>query len=152
MDPSVGCTRDRRLLRVETVVSGQYRWLVEGISTEHWTTMETRGDPLRYERYKQVLIYPKSNAAYTLRFWFVADLARFTENGDRASLDDEMVLLHATANAKGHYRQPDAPTYQGLLDALLASLRGKSFGSNGVVRRDPQRDLERRPLVVGRDV
>jgi hypothetical protein len=46
-----------------------------------------------------------------------------------------MILLHALANAKAHYRQPDAATYQGQLNTLLATLRGQSFGSNGVYRQ-----------------
>jgi hypothetical protein len=149
---TAGCSRDKRILRVETTIGGQYMCLGEGISTEHWTNMETRGSPQRYERYAQIMIYPKSEAAYTLRFWFVADLGRFTQDGDRATLDDEMILLHALANAKAHYRQPDAKTYEGQLNALLGSLRTQSFSSNGVYRREPQAEVERRPLLVGRDI
>jgi hypothetical protein len=63
-----------------------------------------------------------------------------------------MILLHALANAKAHYRQPDAKTYEGQLNALLGSLRTQSFSSNGVYRREPQAEVERRPLLVGRDI
>jgi hypothetical protein len=101
--------------------------------------------------YAQILIYPKADATYTVRFWFVGDLDRFTEADDRATLDDEMILLHALANAKAHYRQPDAATYQGQLNTLLGSLRGQSFGSNGVYRRSERPSLEAKPAVVGRD-
>ncbi len=152
MDTTIGCDRDKRILRVETTIAGQYLCLREGINTEHWTNMETRGSPQRYERFKQIMIYPKSEAVYTLRAWFVADLHRFTQDGDRATMDDEMILLHALANAKAHYRQPDAKTYEGQLNELLGSLRTQSFGSNGVYRREPQGEVERRPLLVGRDI
>lgn len=146
------CARDKRILKLETLYSGEYLQLREGISTDMWSTMETLSQPVRYERYAQLLIYPKANQAYTVRVWFVADLGRFTENDDVCTLDDEMVFLHALANAKAHYRQPDAATYQGQLNTLLASLRGQSFGSNGVYRRgDPPTGM-RKPLVVGRDV
>lgn len=146
------CTRDKRILWIETTVSGQYTRLMEGVRTGDWSNMETRGSPARYERLAQVLVYPKADAAYTLRFWFIKDLGRFTQDGDAATLDDDMILLHALANAKAHYRQPDAQTYQGQLDTLLASLRGQSFSSDGVYRRDRSPDPERRPLLLGRDI
>jgi hypothetical protein len=117
-------------------VSGQYARLDEGIRTGDWSTMNTAGAPVRFERFDQVLIYPVADTAYTLRFWFIKDLAPFTQDDDRATLDDEMILLHALANAKAHYRQPDAATYQGQLNTLLAGLRGQSFGGS-VYRRKP---------------
>lgn len=146
------CARDQRVLKVETTYSGQYLQLREGIETEMWSTMETQSSPSRYERFSQILIYPKANQTYTVRVWFVGDLGRFTEDGDECTLDDDMVFLHALANAKAHYRQPDATTYQGQLNTLLGSLRGQSFGSNGVYRRGEGGTQERKPAVVGRDV
>jgi hypothetical protein len=146
------CARNKRVLRVETQYSGQWMELAEGISTEMWSTMDTTSQPVRYERFAQLLVYPKANQVYTVRVWFVADLGRFTEDGDTATLDDEMIFLHALSNAKAHYRQPDAPTYQGQLNTLLGTLRGQSFGSNGVYRRGMGGSPERKPAVVGRDV
>lgn len=147
-----GCERDRRVLRIEYPYNEQWARLCEGITTEMWSTMDTQSYPSRYERYAQILIYPKADQIYTVRVWYVRDLARFTEPGDNATLDDEMIFLHALANAKAHYRQPDAQTYQGQLNTLLASLRGQSFGSNGVYRRERDIEIERKPAVVGRDV
>lgn len=152
MNASNTAGRDRRILRVETQTSGQWRKLKEGIETEQWTTITTPGAPQRYDRYAQCLIYPQADQVYTVRFWFVADLGRFTQDDDRASLDDEMILLHAVANGKAHYRQPDAATYQSQLSTLLASLRGQSFPADGVFRPQPQGEIDRRPLVVGRDI
>lgn len=143
--------RDRRLLRIESVINGQWRELIEGISTRDWSFMDTKSWPAKYERMGQVLIYPKADAVYTLRFWFVADLGRFTQDDDRASLDDEMILLHAITNAKAHYRHPDSALYQGQLSTLMSTLRGQSFSGNGVVRREPDTVYERKPAVVGRD-
>lgn len=142
--------RDKRILKVETNVSGQFVQIKEGITTGMWSTMDTQGQPQRYERYAQILVYPKADAIYTLRIWFVADLGDFTHNNDAATLDDEMILLHAVTNAKAHYRHPDAKLYEGQLDALLGSIRGQSFGSNGVYRRDDGQEAERRPVVLGR--
>ena len=148
---SDGCAQDQRILRIETNISGQFVPLHEGITTEMWSTMDTQGNPQRYERFKQILVYPKSDAIYTLRVWFVSDRDRFTEDNDRCTLDDEMVLLHAVTNAKAHYRQPDAQIYQGQLDTLLGQIRGQSFSQNGVYRRDDASSVERRPALLGRD-
>lgn len=151
MDPTIGCARDKRVLRVETNVAGQFVQLTEGITTSMWSTMDSPGQPERYDRYKQILIYPQADTVnYIIRVWFIADLGEFTQSDDPATLDDEMILLHAITNAKLHYRQPDAQAYQGQLDALLGSLRGQSFGSNGVYRRSDRSAPERKPVVVGR--
>lgn len=152
-DYPVNCSRDRRLLRIETIISGRYRPLDEGITTEMWSNMSTPGYPACFERFAQILLYPEPDAAYTLRIWYIKDLSRFTQDGDRATLDDDMILLHALANAKAHYRQPDAETYQGQLNSLLASLRGQSFGSAGSYKFGPEPEAaEPRPLVLGRDI
>lgn len=144
--------RDKRVLRVERNYAGQWAELKEGISTDMWSTMTTRSSPQRYERFAQILIYPEPDAAYTMRVWFIADLLPFVEDEDVATIDDEMILLHAVANGKAHYRHPDAKMYEGQLNTLLGSLRGQSFGSNGVYRRGDPTPYERKPAVVGRDV
>jgi hypothetical protein len=146
MVPANTSARDKRVLRIETEHAGQWRLLEEGIRTADWDTMETESYPSRFERLAQILVYPKADQAYTVRIWFVADLARFTQDNDRPGLDDEMIFLHALANAKAHYRQPDAATYQGQLNTMLATLRGQSF--KGVYRRDDRPPAEPRPVVV----
>lgn len=155
MNTSVGCARDQRILKIETYYAGQWRKLDEGIGTREWNYMETRSWPARFERFAQLLIYPKADQIYQIRFWFVRDLGRFVQDGDAATIDDEMILLHAIANGKAHYRHPDAAQYQGQLAQLMASLRGQSFGSgaDAVVRRSEcAGDNMPRPAVVGRDV
>ena len=153
MTPGIGCARDRRILRVEVYFSGQWRQLRDGIETALWNTMDVLSYPVRYERFAQVMVYPKADQIYTVRFWYVQDLAPFTEDGHRASLDDEMILLHAVTNGKAHYRHPDAKLYEGQLSQLMSSIRGKSFGSgtDAVIRRHDGGMPEAKPVVVGRD-
>jgi hypothetical protein len=146
------CARNQRILRLETVYNGQWRQIPEGIVTEMWSTMETLSYPKRYERLEQCLIYPKADQVYTIRFWFIKDLSPFVGNDDPATLDDELILLHAVANAKAHYRQPDAQVYQGQLNSLLGHIRGLSFGSSGTYRRTKPGEADPKPLVIGRDV
>lgn len=152
LDYPAACARDRRILRLETVYNGQWRRIPEGIATEDWSTMDTASYPIRFDRYAQVQIYPIADQIYTVRFWYVKDLDAFTASSDRASLDDEMILLHAVTNGKAHYRHPDAGLYEGQLATLMSSLRGQSFSLQGVYRRELSREPERKPAVVGRDV
>lgn len=147
-----GCAQDQRILKIELKISGQWVQLKEGITTEMWSTMDMQTQPQRYERLAQILVYPKAGAVYTIRVWFVADLMPFTQESHRATIDDEMILLHAIATAKNHYRQPDAKIYEGQLNTLLAQIRGQSFGANGVYRRGAEAPREPKPAVVGRDI
>ena len=151
-DFPAACSKNRRLLRLEVRISNVWREMREGITTAMWSTMETQTMPQRYERFAQILLYPKPNQAYQMRAWYVSDLGAFSETSDRATLDDEMILLHAGTNAKAHYRQPDAKLYEGQLNTLLAQIRGQSFGSNGVYQRSSTTMPEPKPMVVGRDV
>lgn len=150
-DYPAACERDQRILRIETNISGQFVEIHEGITTDMWSTMDTQGNPQRYERLAQILVYPKADTAYTLRVWYIKDLLPFSQNEHVATLDDEMILLHAVTNAKAHYRQPDSKLYEGQLNTLLASIRGQSFSKNGVYRRSNNATQERKPAVLGRD-
>lgn len=151
MKPGIGCTRNQRILKIQTIYSGQWRDLCEGIDTEMWNTMDTPSFPSNYERYAQLMIYPKADQPYTVRIWYIHDLLPFSTDEDRTTLDDELVFLHALANAKAHYRQPDAGTYQGQLNSMLEKLSGQSIGSNGVYRRGRVPTPMMKPQVVGRD-
>lgn len=143
--------QDRRILRIEVKIAGQYIPISAGITTEMWSTMDTPGAPARFELLDQILVYPKADQAYTLRVWYVKDLMPFTENNHTATIDDGLVFLHALANAKAHYRHPDAQRYEGQLDTMLARVRGQSFVKT-VYRREDHGVIDPRPAVVGRDV
>jgi hypothetical protein len=151
MDTTTGCSLYQRVLRVETNVTGQFVEIRNGITTEMWSTMDTQGQPQRYELFKQIMLYPKADTAYTTRVWFVADLQPFSQDAHVATFDDAMILLHAIAHGKAHYRHPDAKVYMDDLEKLLSRLRGRSFNNDGIVRRGSDREIERRPAVLGRD-
>lgn len=129
--------------------SDLWRPLDEGIRIEHYNTQSSNSYPLRYERYAQIEIWPKCDGVRTLRIWYVMNLGAFAADGDKATLDDELILLHATATAKAHYRQPDAGTWGTQLDAMLARIRGKSFGNKRYLPPGKEEmDLIPRPVVV----
>lgn len=125
------------------------RWvpMTEGISWEMRSTSDSRTIPCRYERFSQMEVWPEPDAAYTIRRYYVQSPSRFTQDGDRASLDDGLIFLHALTNAKHHYRQPDAQIYGGQLEAHLNQLKSKNRGQS-VTRRGNDAFPVPRPRVV----
>lgn len=121
--------------------------LKEGITPQHYNTQALTGYPCRFQCYEQIELWPKNDVSRTLRLFYIKALDAFTTDGDRATLDDEMVLLHALVNAKLHYRQPDAQTYANQLEAILVNLKGLSWPKM-VFNRTPDTDPEPRPRVV----
>lgn len=115
--------------------SGSYYPLIEGISFSD-RSYNPGGNPLKYERRAQYELWPiPSTNGYTIRIEYIKTLPQMILSSDRTSLPSEIVYLHALANAKLHYRQPDAPTYSSQLDNLMAKLkakhRSKSVWSSG---------------------
>lgn len=129
--------------------SGKWMPVLEGFGADHWDSMDDASYPTRYERYDQLTFWPKANATYTVRIWFLRKLGAFTNDNDRATVDDNLVFLHALASAKAHYRQPDAGLYVEQWTAMQAKLRGHSIGQGGVFVRGGLRDAPLpRPRVV----
>ncbi len=119
----------------------------EGISWAMRSTADSRTIPARYERFAQMEVWPDPDDAYTMRRYYVATPARFTQDNDRASLDDGLIFLHALANAKHHYRQPDAQIYGAQLEAHLMKLKSQNRG-HAVFRRGGDPAPEPRPRGV----
>jgi hypothetical protein len=151
-DFPAGCERDRRVMKIEVEHAGQWVRICEGITTAMRSTVTSQSVPARFERFAQLELYPQADAAYTVRVWYVRDLGAFVEDDDPATLDDQMILLHAIANGKAHYRHPDAQVYEGQLNTLLSGIRGQSFSTDGVYRRGVAQEPERKPALLGRDV
>lgn len=115
------------------------RWvpMTEGIS---WSqrSVETQFIPTHYERFGQMEVWPIPDDIYTIRRYYVATPARFTQDNDRASLDDGLIFLHALTNAKLHYKQTDGQAYANQLSAMLDKLKSKNRGSAVTSRRAHQ--------------
>lgn len=141
-----------RVLKLSVNIgTGTQSWhdLTEGIESWHYNTVTLPSYPLRYERYEQIELWPECDVVRTLRVWFIKALDPFTEPTDRATVDDELILLHATSSGKSHYRQPDAPSWASQLDAMLAKLRGTAFGNRRFHAPGKEdTDVQPRPVVV----
>ena len=104
--------------------------------------------PCRYERFEQMEVWPVPDSAYTIRRYYVASPARFTQDNDRASIDDALILLHAIANAKLHYKQADGQGYGNQLNALMRQLKAKNRGASVHSRSEPDDVYMTRPMDV----
>lgn len=93
-------------------------------------------------------VWPPPDGIYTIRRYYVASPARFTQDNDRASLDDALIFLHALTNAKLHYKQQDGQTYANQLNAMLDKLKAKNRGQPAIRRRDPDTVYLARPRDV----
>lgn len=124
-DYPADCNIDR-ILFIGGKWGNRYYELKEGISLSDrgWNPA---GPPQKYERADQIEVWPvPASTDYTIRFEYIKVLAPLVVNSDRVSIDSEMVYLHALANAKAHYRQPDAETYATQLDALLQKKKARN--------------------------
>lgn len=118
--------------------------LKKGITPSMYTYQDNKSWPQRWEPYAQLEVWPKADQIYSLRIFFIENLARLTQDGDRATVDDTAISTVATGTLKAHYRQPDAAVFQKMSDTLVQNLKAKSWGQD-VFR--PNDWIESEPLV-----
>lgn len=82
--------------------------MVQGI-TEFHRAQTARQHPTRFDTLNgQVEVWPTPDAAYSIVVEYLAPKPRFAQPADRPGVPDRLILLYAIANAKAHYRHPDA--------------------------------------------
>lgn len=99
-----------RVLSMWVKVGDQIREpLTQGISEFDRSFSTLTGQPTKYDHLNgQIELYPIPDAAYDMIVEYTADRGRFDRASDRTSMPDRLVFLYALANAKAHYRHPDA--------------------------------------------
>lgn len=132
----------------DVAINDGTRWVPmhEGISWEQRSD-DQQFQPCRYEKYEQMEVWPAPDAAYIIRRYYVAVPSRFTQDNDRASIDDALIFLHALTNSKLHYKQSDGQAYAEQLNAMLDKLKAKNRGQ-AVVSRRTSSDTPARPRQV----
>ena len=120
--------------RVLVLDAGVWREVKAGLPALLRQRSEDTGIPLRYELLAheegvgQLHFQPIPTTKVQIAIEYYAAPARFTSSTDRASIPDDLIFLHALANAKAHYRQPDAQAASGQLDNALVKARIHNFG------------------------
>jgi len=122
--------------------------LAKGITPEHYTTLDNVSVPYRWEPYTQIETWPKADQIYTARVFYVQNLDPFTADGERATIDHDLIFVLALADGKGHYRHPDAANWKSRAENLLQSLKAKNWGQTVFNPSDYAEDPLPRPVVV----
>lgn len=131
-DATTPCTKilnPRQITWVGIERDGVWTPLAEGIAPE-WYANTTTGIPQRYEIRQCIELWPAP--AETLGNLVIKghfELEPFTADTDKTTINSRAVFLLALANAKAHYRQPDASNYVQQLEVLIASLVAGSHGT-----------------------
>lgn len=105
------------------VREGIWYTLVAGIAPPLNGYLTTAGYPVYYAVRACIEVWPKpdiTEGSLVIKGNF--GLLPFTEDTDRATIDDNLIFMLALGNAKAHYRQPDADRYIQQGEVLLNNL------------------------------
>lgn len=96
--------------------------LIQGIPPQLYTMITKPWRPARYDIRQAIELYPMPDQTYWLWIKGHFGLTSFILPTDTTTLDSELVFLHALANAKAHYGQPDANNIESQANAYRAEL------------------------------
>lgn len=96
--------------------------LIQGIPPQLYTMIDKPWRPARYDIRQAIELYPAPDQTYWLWIRGHFGLRAFASDNDLTTLDCELVFLHALANAKSHYGQPDANNIEAQANAYRAEL------------------------------
>lgn len=153
-DPTTPCTKQLDPYSLEWVGveqdNGRYR-LRNGVPSGA-LSYDLQGWPTHYEVRQCIELWPAPEATEgTLLVKGRFKATQFTGDADTPGVPDDMVFLLALANAKAHYRHPDANNYvqqmETLLDNLVAGTHATAAYVPGQDREDDLVYVQPRPTV-----
>jgi hypothetical protein len=113
--------------------------LEQGIAPELYTRIAKPWRPFRYDIRQAIELYPVPNDTYWLWMRGHFGLLSFVNDTDTTTLDSELVFLHALANGKAHYGQPDSNNIEAQANTYLGELiAGTHQGARYVPRTLPE--------------
>ncbi len=121
--------------------------LICGIPGLFYTSTDFQRMPSHYEVRDCIEVFPTPDDYYTLRVKGHFGLLSFTEDEDQCTIDSHAVFLLALANAKAHYRQPDAQNYFAQSNSYIGSLVAGAHLTRRYVPRMTQRAPATRPRM-----
>lgn len=126
-----------KLTWVGTVRDGIWDPLRCGIDPACYSHNVT-GRPERYDIRQCIEVWPTPDeTAGQLVIKGHFGLEAFAADADVTTIDDELVFLLATANAKAHYRQPDAQNYIAQFEMHLRKIIASTHKTNRYVPGQP---------------
>lgn len=118
--------------------------LRQGITEHDRSLDDIRQEPEKYDHLNgQIELWPIPDQPYDLIIEYTADKPRFDRASDRPGVPDRLVFLYALANAKAHYRHPDAQASATSFQNMLAKEKfrqkeNKRFFMQGETTRGEQ--------------
>lgn len=136
------CTKrldPRKVTWVGVERDDQWYPLVCGISPTLYSSNPT-GWPTRYEIRQCIEVWPApDDTAGSLVVKGHFGLEAFAADTDKTTIDDQLVFALALANAKAHYRQPDANNYVAQMETMMRNLVAGSHHTRRYVPGDDGR-------------
>lgn len=140
-DNEEACTKKlnpAKVTWVGTVRDGTWCALRAGIDP-HLHSHDVTGRPERYEFRQCIEVWPTpEETAGQLVIKGHFGLEAFAVDADVTTIDDELVFLLATANAKAHYRQPDAQNYVAMFETHLRKIIASTHGTKRYIPGQPR--------------
>jgi hypothetical protein len=96
--------------------------LIQGIPPQLYTMISKPWRPARYEIRQAIEVYPAPDQTYWMWMKGHFGLMSFALDTSSTTLDAELVFLHALANSKAHYGQPDANNIEAQANAYRLEL------------------------------
>jgi hypothetical protein len=118
--------------------------LRQGITENDRSLDDIRQQPEKYDHLNgQIELWPIPDQPYELVIEYTADKPRFDRINDRPGVPDRLVFLFALANAKAHYRHPDAQAAASSFQTMLGKEKfrqkeNKRFFMQGETTRGEQ--------------
>jgi hypothetical protein len=110
----------RGVYAVWIIVSGDQREKMEQGITEYDRSLTSRSHPTRYDTLNgQMEVWPVPDTPYDVIVEYTASQPRFSADSDRPGVPDRLILLYAIAQAKSHYRHPDAQAAGAIFTQML---------------------------------
>lgn len=126
----------------------QWTPLIEGIDPVLYTSTSL-SKPAYYRLTGAIEIFPAPDRAYTIKIRGHLGLKWLNGDDDLLTVNSRAVFLHALANAKAHYRQPDAGNYMQQAQAYVRQLVSGAHGTRRYIPGTRQIPPARRPIPVG---
>lgn len=127
------CTKRMDALKLTWVglqdSNGVWLPLIPGIPPEFYTSIDRPGIPTRYEIRQCIEVFPAPDKAYTLRVKAKAQLEAFAADGDKTSIESELVFLWALARGKLYYGKADADAVAAQANQYLGNLVAGQHGT-----------------------
>jgi hypothetical protein len=126
--------------------------LTQGITVQHRAFVASRSYPERYDTIAgQLEVWPIPAAQYDLSIEYLEPKPRFVQDQDRPGVYDRLIFLYALANAKAHYRHPDATATGASFEQLLRSEKSKMHENRRYVMPTGSSEAERAQVVSNPD-